>query len=539
MSQAESPAVDFNEQLSSEAARVLADVIFTRAPTQRRLLSFLVERTISGTGPVTQFEIAVDCLGRGEDYYIDSDSYPRVQTSRLRRNLENYYARNLPGNGFKLVLEPGSYSLTLEHVPPASDEATVISLPMPAVSEEPQPKLSYWRVGLAFVVLAGLVSAPNSIGGHSKAALPVVPEKPFTALTINRDGLTDATQSNLEFAETASWFARIQLMKSWVSKPLPAGNDSSQAQYSVLLDFDQSREGGFLADLSVVNADGEALYSKGFMYGQDASSEAAADLRAALVSITSPTGVIAQAERPSRKSSTGSDYACFLAVENDRAIGARSGALIEDCLKTYPSSSYRSFWHAQKALATYEAEIAVGGTVEKSGDGWTELRAALDSDRYNAFANFAAAKVEIALGNCDEALMHVDYALEHGQSDPALVAAAEINAAACSASLDGNGKLADRMTALARFNPDPDPLLHLYLVVGYLAANDFDGARMVARMAVNADSKGQVAKTADLLKQSIEDRSLALENREQLEQAISLYVWDPKVTQAVVKTLVD
>ena len=107
------PAYDFADELSAEVARVLADPAFVKAPVQSRLLSYLCEQTLAGEGPLSQYAIAVDGLGREEGYDLTSDSYPRVQISRLRRNLTDYYTRIAPGHGLAVHLDKGDYRLHL------------------------------------------------------------------------------------------------------------------------------------------------------------------------------------------------------------------------------------------------------------------------------------------------------------------------------------------------------------------------------------------------------------------------------------------
>lgn len=103
----------FADQLRREVEAILEDLIFERSPMQTRLLRFLVEATIRGGPAPGQYEIAVDGLGRDPDFDLANDSYPRVHVSRLRSNLENYYARNRPVNGTRVVIRPGRYTLDL------------------------------------------------------------------------------------------------------------------------------------------------------------------------------------------------------------------------------------------------------------------------------------------------------------------------------------------------------------------------------------------------------------------------------------------
>ena len=113
MSNDQEPRFRFEHQLRLEADRILDDPLFRRAPTQSALLKFLVERTISTSPPPSQYEIAVDCLGKSSNFDSDTDSYPRVQVSRLRRNLDDYYARIQPANGRRIAVCNGSYRLKM------------------------------------------------------------------------------------------------------------------------------------------------------------------------------------------------------------------------------------------------------------------------------------------------------------------------------------------------------------------------------------------------------------------------------------------
>ena len=103
----------YAEQLRIEAESVLDDPSFRRSPVQSRLLKYLVDRTAKGGAAPTQFEIAVDALGKDENFDLANDSYPRVQISRLRANLDAYYARNKPATGRRIALVTGQYKLVM------------------------------------------------------------------------------------------------------------------------------------------------------------------------------------------------------------------------------------------------------------------------------------------------------------------------------------------------------------------------------------------------------------------------------------------
>jgi hypothetical protein len=55
--------------------------------------------------------------------------------------------------------------------------------------------------------------------------------------------------------------------------------------------------------------------------------------------------------------------------------------------------------------------VLEGGRATPSGPAWADLQRALDFDPYNPVANFVAAKVYIANGNCAAARPYVERAL--------------------------------------------------------------------------------------------------------------------------------
>jgi hypothetical protein len=100
--------------LEKESTAILAEVTFQRSPTLSKLLQFLVNETIAGRGELLKsYTIAVDALGRADDFDPSTDSSARVQMIRLRKLLESYYAKNSPTDRLCLYLQSGSYVVQL------------------------------------------------------------------------------------------------------------------------------------------------------------------------------------------------------------------------------------------------------------------------------------------------------------------------------------------------------------------------------------------------------------------------------------------
>lgn len=74
--------------------RILASPGFDKSEQLKSFLRFVVEETIAGRGQqIKAYTIAVDALGRDVSFDPQLDPIVRVEAGRLRRALENYYAR--------------------------------------------------------------------------------------------------------------------------------------------------------------------------------------------------------------------------------------------------------------------------------------------------------------------------------------------------------------------------------------------------------------------------------------------------------------
>lgn len=113
-------------ETSDEASKVFEWLERARSETllkggQRRydLLGYLVREELEGRGEnLKAYAIALDVLGRKEDFDPAVDSIVRVEVARLRDALELHYARSMDANEPKISIPKGSYRPTIEFVPP-------------------------------------------------------------------------------------------------------------------------------------------------------------------------------------------------------------------------------------------------------------------------------------------------------------------------------------------------------------------------------------------------------------------------------------
>lgn len=162
MAESASPSQEDSKAfVEAELARLLTSPEFVRAPVLSRLLTFLVAHHMRGDGrPPKGYVIATEALGRRADFYLASDSYPRVMVARLRLLLDRYYDQI--EWRYRLSVPQGSYAIII-HERPAS----------PAGGPNREP-------GTASASVARLVMRRRPTGQFVEAARPasLLPELP-------------------------------------------------------------------------------------------------------------------------------------------------------------------------------------------------------------------------------------------------------------------------------------------------------------------------------------------------------------------------
>lgn len=198
---------NFHADLTAEADKVLLDPQLMASPTLSRLLKWLIAETIAGRGDrIKSYTIALDGLGRSEDFDSGIDGYARVQILRLKRALESHYAQLSPINELCLYLEQGSYRVNLGAValaypqlhqqPSSLEQAGELNITSPEVTHCPAKIALFPAVLLAasatilifLAVLAAILLATeidpltyetvkHSLPGHEVSTLCPQPQR--------------------------------------------------------------------------------------------------------------------------------------------------------------------------------------------------------------------------------------------------------------------------------------------------------------------------------------------------------------------------
>jgi TolB-like protein len=118
----ESDASLAQEHISHTMRTLLASPVFAKAPRMCQLLSFLVEKKLSGKeDEITEYAIGLEVFRRDARLYDTVlDPVVRVQVGRLRERLAAYYASADAPLGIQLAIPLGSY------VPSISDAGAAL-----------------------------------------------------------------------------------------------------------------------------------------------------------------------------------------------------------------------------------------------------------------------------------------------------------------------------------------------------------------------------------------------------------------------------
>jgi adenylate cyclase len=114
------------DEIHNQLARIVRSGQFRDSLRLTRFLAFVVETTLAGKADsLKAYTIAIEALGRGEDFDPQRDPIVRVEAGRLRRALANYYAAAGRDDRLLIELPRGTYVPTFQSRPIPPPQQTV------------------------------------------------------------------------------------------------------------------------------------------------------------------------------------------------------------------------------------------------------------------------------------------------------------------------------------------------------------------------------------------------------------------------------
>lgn len=148
--------------VAGELARIERSSTFRRSPLHRRLLRYLVTRTLAGDAArLKESVIAVEVFGRDPARFDPRhDTSVRVEARRLRQKLERFYVREGDGAAVAIRLAAGGYVPAFERRPDAA-EALASLVVLPFVNLSGEAALDAWCDSLTEELIDALVQVPG------------------------------------------------------------------------------------------------------------------------------------------------------------------------------------------------------------------------------------------------------------------------------------------------------------------------------------------------------------------------------------------
>lgn len=108
--------------------KMLASTFFASSPRQQRFLDYLVTNTLNGEARrLKGYTIAIDVFDRKDDFDPSLDAIVRVEATRLRNKLREYYDDLGRADDYVIELPKGSYGILITHRVPSADASQITS----------------------------------------------------------------------------------------------------------------------------------------------------------------------------------------------------------------------------------------------------------------------------------------------------------------------------------------------------------------------------------------------------------------------------
>lgn len=108
-------------ELQELCRRIISSGELGRSKHYSALLQYLVQCSIEAKPP-REIELAIDVLGRAEDFDVSADSAVRVYVHQLRKKLDSYYDNHEKDAQYRIVIPKGQYGIAaIQQQKPAAD----------------------------------------------------------------------------------------------------------------------------------------------------------------------------------------------------------------------------------------------------------------------------------------------------------------------------------------------------------------------------------------------------------------------------------
>lgn len=165
------PDTRLGDTVLEQVNRILRSETFRHADALRRLFEYLVQKSLSGEAAhLKEYSIGLDVFGKPKDYDPQKDASVRIQTSKLRQKLEEYYRKEGQEDPIRIEFPKGRFELHFAPKPPPASPAL--------------PALRYWKLAALLLAATWAITAVVFVSIWATRKEPLTPAqraiwKPF------------------------------------------------------------------------------------------------------------------------------------------------------------------------------------------------------------------------------------------------------------------------------------------------------------------------------------------------------------------------
>ena len=416
------------EMLRAEANTLLHSPDFVRSPVMSQLLKYLVEEAITNPdNPPKAYQVAVDGLGRTEDFDVQADSYPRVQVGRLRKMLAAHYAAAESPKRLRIPI--GHYTVEIHMDDDDTDQQPDIpdkETDAPALASPAAAGTDRWFhskrmiLGLAAILLIAVMAFAWSTGlfdddlPDEKTISEYYSLPPKIYFTPAHDQLP-ANEPGRE-AEIRLFMEHALANSSQVRLAAEDISDSSSDPYQNAYRFDIQwvpGQNGPEVIFSLTSLERNEVIWSATIAAPESAANYPDELGPIASRIASVYGVIATDQRKHLPDDAMMGHACLLRFESYRADrDPRLLAVVESCLEqSLAADPLDSRILAAASFVAFLREDETGRTPDPEA-GMRFAREAMVRGREEASANFALARASFFNRNCARGKEFAEKAIE-------------------------------------------------------------------------------------------------------------------------------
>ena len=250
--------------------RIVACPRFCGSERLCRFLRFVVEMTLDGrAGEIKEMLVAMEVYGRGDSYDPQTDSIVRVEASRLRSKLREYYQEEGKAEAVRISLPRGGYTPVFEMSQVVESMVPTAGVTVPVRAPVPRPRW-IWAVPAVLILSAIGWFGVRLFKGkapaiHAIAVLPFVNLSTGEADDRFADGITEDITTELARLPVMRVPGRTT-MAQYKGRAVDIAQVGRSANVDAVLEGSVRHEGDrFLVTAQLINvADGYHLWADTF-----------------------------------------------------------------------------------------------------------------------------------------------------------------------------------------------------------------------------------------------------------------------------------